>query len=226
MRLLSFLPLPVLATLGYSMGTLVYLLYASRRRIALKNISVCFPELSRQQHKRINRKHFRLLGQAILTVGMNWWISPARFNRLVRISNREHYDRAIEDGKNIILLTPHFLPMEVAGLALQRERPMVGMYQYMKNPLINAVALKGRQRFCPDGIMFERKEPLRKLLRILRKGSPLLYSPDQDADRKGIFVPFFHTLASTTPALAKFAAANDAVVIPCESLFLSVGARI
>ena len=223
LRLLGFVPLPLLAMAGYILGTLFYLLHFSRRRIAHKNISLCFPELSSRQQHWINYQHFCYLGQSIMSACMNWWISPARFDRLVAIKNREHYDQALSNKQNIILLCPHFIAIEVSGLALQRERPMVGMYQYMKNELLNIVALRGRQRFCPEGIMFERKEPLRTLLRILYKGYPLSYSPDQDAMRKGVFAPFFNTLASTTPALSKFVQTTNAVVIPCRNRMLPWG---
>jgi len=223
LRLLSLMPLPLLALLGYLLGSLFYVLHVSRRRIAHKNITLCFPELSNKQQHWINYQHFCYLGQSIMSACMNWWIRPARFDRLVTIKGREHYDQALENGEKIILLCPHFISMEVSGLALQRERPMVGMYQYMKNELLNTVALRGRQRFCPEGIMFERKQPLRTLLRILYKGYPFSYSPDQDAMRKGVFVPFFNTLASTTPALSKFVQTTKAVVIPCRNRMLPWG---
>jgi len=218
LRLLVILPLPVLALIGYLLGSLFYALHASRRAIAYKNIRTCFPELSDAECRKINWHQFCLLGQSTITVCMNWWISPARFNRLVTVHGREHYDKAIANGEKIILLSPHFMSLEVSGLALQSERPMVGMYQYMKNPLINTLALRGRSRFSAEGgIMFERKGPLRSLLRILMKGYPLAYSPDQDAMRKGVFVPFFHTQASTTPALSKFIQVTHGTVIPCRN---------
>jgi len=220
---LSFLPLPVLAVTGYGIGLTFYALYAKRREIAYRNIDVCFPEFSVAQKKRINRQHFCLLGQSVMTACMSWCISPERFDRMVTIYNREHYDQALARGEKIILLAPHFISLEVSGLALQRERPMVGMYQYMKNPLLDTVALNGRQRFCPDGILFERKRPLRELLRILMKGHPFWYSPDQDAMRKGVFVPFFNTLASTTPALGKFMQTTKSIVIPCRNRILPWG---
>lgn len=223
LRLMAFLPLPLLAVIGHALGTVIYIVHFSRRRIALLNIQACFPELSLREQKRINRIHFAYMGQSIMTACMNWWISPARFDRLVTIKQRDAYDKALLAGKKVILLSPHFIAMEVSGLALQRERPMVGMYQYVKNPLINQAALNGRQRFCPDGIMFERKQPLRTLLRILMKGYPFSYSPDQDAMRKGVFVPFFHPLASTTPALGKFVKTIGSVVIPCSSRMLPWG---
>jgi len=223
LRLFSFLPLPLLAMAGYLLGSLFYALHFSRRRIALKNISLCFPELSSGQQHWINYQHFCFLGQSIASACMNWWISPARFDRLVTIKGREHYDQALAAKQNIILLSPHFIAIEVSGLALQRERPMVGMYQYMKNELLNTLALRGRQRFCPEGVMFERKQPLRTLLRILYQGYPFSYAPDQDAMRKGVFVPFFNTLASTTPALSKFIQTTKAVVIPCRNRMLPWG---
>ncbi|MEO0367311.1 MAG: lysophospholipid acyltransferase family protein [Pseudomonadota bacterium] len=214
-RGLSFLPLRVLAILGYGLGALIYVTPFGRRNIALINLRACFPEKTEKELKRINFQHFCYMGQSILTTSMNWWIGRARFDRLIEISEREHYDKALDEGKNIILLTPHFMAIEVSGLALQRERPMIGVYQYMKNTLMDTIAKEGRSRFTSEGLMFERKEPLRTLLRWIRKGHPMAYSPDQDAMRKGVFVPFFHPLASTTPALAKFIQTTHAVVIPC-----------
>ena len=223
LRLISMLPLPLLAVVGYGLGTIVYFLFASRRKIAFLNISTCFPEKTEKECRKINVKHFCFLGQSVITVAMMWWVSPERFNRLVTVYGREHYDKALSENKNIILLTPHFLSLEMAGLALQRERPMVGMYQYMKNPLMNEMALRGRSRFCAEGVMFERKGPLRTLLRHINNGLPLVYLPDQDAMRKGVFVPFFGVLASTTPALSKFVKVTKAEVIPCRNRMLPWG---
>ena len=101
-RLLVFLPLPLLAVVGYVIGTLFYCLFASRRTIAYKNIRACFPEWTDRQCKVTNWKHFCYLGQMALTTCMNWWISAARFDRLVTIHGREHYDKAIADGLSLI----------------------------------------------------------------------------------------------------------------------------
>ncbi|MFT5572402.1 MAG: KDO2-lipid IV(A) lauroyltransferase [Cryomorphaceae bacterium] len=215
MGVISFLPLPVIAVIGQSLGLLFYYLIGSRRKIAFKNISCCFPELSAQQHTSINRKHFRLLGQSIFATPMHWWISKQRFNRLVEIRGREHYDRALESGRNIIILAPHFISLDVAGLRLAQERPILTMYQYAKNKLANEIVKRGRLRY--GGALVERKEPMRNLIRAIRKGKPFYYLPDQDAGRKGVFVPFFHTQASTFSVLGKFADMTNAIVIPCRT---------
>ena len=44
--LLHFLPLPLLAALGQGLGGLLWRLAPARKRIALRNLALCFPELS------------------------------------------------------------------------------------------------------------------------------------------------------------------------------------
>ena len=215
MRILSLLPLPVIALMGKGLGALVYWLGASRRRISFRNISACFPELSASEVRRINRQHFALVGQSVFSVPMHWWISKRRFNRLVSIEGREHYDAALASGRNIIILAPHFVALDVAGLRLAQERPLLSMYQYAKNGLIDEIVKRGRLRY--GGELIERKAPMRKLIRAIRTGHPFYYLPDQDAGRKGVFVPFFHELASTYSMLGKFAQMTDALVIPCRT---------
>ena len=197
------------------MGSIAYLLIGSRRKIAFKNISACFPELDAADCRKINRQQFRYAGQTVFTNPMNMWLSAKRFRRLVEINGAEEYRHALAEERNVILLAPHFIAIDVAGLALSQERPVISMYQYAKNKLVDVVIKRGRSRY--GGVLIERKEPLRKVLRIISKGDPFYYLPDQDAGRKGIFVPFFHELASTTPALAKFAAASRALVIPVRT---------
>jgi KDO2-lipid IV(A) lauroyltransferase len=156
-----------------------------------------------------------LLGQSIFATPMHWWISDKRFNKLVTVTGRGTYDAALAKGKNIIVLAPHFAALDVAGYVLAQERPMLTMYQYAKNGLVDEVVKRGRLRF--GGVLVERKEPLRNLIRAIRKGHPFYYLPDQDAGKKGVFVPFFHEQAATYSMLGKFAEMTDAVVIPCRT---------
>jgi len=215
MRLFSLLPLPFVAIIGQGLGIMAYVVGVSRRRIAYKNISVCFPEKTAAERRKINRQHFGLIGQSIFTAPANWWISKERLNRRVTIMGREHYDAALASGRNIIILAPHFISLEIAGLCLAQERPMLSMYQYAKNGLIDEIVKRGRMRF--GGELIERKAPMRNLIRAIRKGQPFYYLPDQDAGRKGVFVPFFYELASTYSVLGKFAQLTDALVVPCRT---------
>jgi len=221
LRVLSWLPLPALAMLGKGLGNTVYLLMPSRRRIALKNISASFPELSKEEHSRIAKRCFQLIAQTTLSMGINWWASPARLKRLVSYEGKEHYDKVLAEGKNVILLAPHAIALEMGGLVLSLERSMITMFQHTKRPLLNNMVKAKRGRF--GGILVERREPLRALLKLIRQGHPFYYLPDQDAGDKGVFVPFFNTQASTFSVLSKFAKAGHAVVLPCFTHILPNG---
>lgn len=220
-RLITFLPLPVLAGLGSGLGALAYRLGKSRRNIALKNIQACFPEFSKERCEEINRQHFALVGQSVFTTPANMWIDAERFRKRVHIVERASYDKALAEGRNIILLAPHFVGLDAGGYAVSQDRPAITMYQYAKNPLMDEIVKRGRARY--GGTLIERKAPLRQVIKAIKKGDPFYYLPDQDAGRKGIFVPFFHTLASTIPALGKFAKLTNAVVIPVRTSVLPKG---
>src|SRR3989304_5331068 len=128
MRAVSWLPLPLIAFVGGALGQLLYILHAKRRHIVNVNVRRCFPELSAPEQARIARRHFRAFGQTLLDIGISWWASEARIWRLTRFRGREHYDKALRENKNIILLAPHFLGLEVGGIRLSIQRQMVTLF--------------------------------------------------------------------------------------------------
>lgn len=222
LRLLSLMPLPLLWWLATGFGPLLYSLVASRRHVVLRNLATCFPQKSPQQRRQIARQHFQYATYMLLIEGYVWWAKPRQLQKIGHFRDRHFYDQALARGENIILLAPHFLGLEIGGMLLSMERPMSSMYQYSKNQLLDTMVRRGRSRF--RGQLIERKAPLNVLIRSLRSGKPFYYLPDQDAGhRKGVFVPFFGTVASTYPLLGKFARLGKATVIPCYTRLLASG---
>lgn len=213
LRLIGFLPFPVIYAVSAILGEVLFILVRSRARITLINLQRCLPELSAQQHRHIARRHFRLLICSGLSIGTIWWASKARLNRLVKITGLEHIDRAQKQGHGIILLAPHFVALDAGGVALSKDRAVTSMYQAHKNPVFNYVSIKQRSRFGAD--LFDYSAPLTRLIRNIRAGKPFYYLPDQNAgERRGIYAPFFGIQASTYPTLGKMAKAGHARVIP------------
>jgi KDO2-lipid IV(A) lauroyltransferase len=222
MRLVSWLPLPLIALAGGALGMLLYALHAKRRHIVNVNIRRCFPELPPRQQARIARRHFRAFGQTLLDIGIAWWASESRIKRLTRFRGRDHYDRALRENKNIILLAPHFLGLEYGGIRLSTERPMVTVFRHPVNKLLSVVMERARSRFQLR--LVEHIKPLTTLVRQMKSHVPLYYLPDQDAGlRQSVFAPFFGIPAATFAVLPRFAEMTGAVVIPCITRQLSWG---
>lgn len=212
LRLLSSLPWPLVALLSDGLGAVAYKLFKSRRDIAEKNIAACFPQWPSEKVSATAKRSFQLSVQAMFFTGVAWWASEKRYKKLVEFDSSA-LDQLMVSGKNVIVLTPHFVGLETAGVFMSIGRPFMTMYQYAKNKLIQHNVVTKRGRF--GGHLVERKEPLRKMLKLLRKGIPLYYLPDQDAGRKGRFAPFFGVKASSFDMLGKMTTMSNAVVIPC-----------
>jgi KDO2-lipid IV(A) lauroyltransferase len=218
MWLLHWLPLPVLGRVGEAIGTLLFALVRSRRAITLTNLRLCLPELSEAQRHAIAKKHFQAYARSMLERGILWWASEARLKRLIRVEPRVPLD-AFESGP-VILLCPHFVCLDVAGVAVALEASVCSIYSRQKNRRFDEALRKGRSRFRPVKL-FSRTEGVKPIIRALREGLPFFMLPDMDFGAKDAeFVSFFGTQAATLTAPARIAAATGARVIPVVATFL------
>jgi len=222
-RLLGRLPFRLLWAVGMVFGRLAYVLGGPRRTVALKNLEICLPDLTARERWRLASRHFGYLGVAAFTQGLVWGASKRRLARLVRIRHRERFAEAQAQGRNLIVMVPHFVGLELGGAAFTAlVHPGMYMYQKIRNPVIDAQMRRSRTRF--GAVPVERADDLRGMLREIRRGTPLFYLPDQDpGKRKGIFVPFCGLPAATVPMLSRFARLADALVIPAYARFLPRG---
>ena len=220
--LLLFLPQRWRVAIGARLGDLFYLLSRRARHAAECNIEMCFPELNAWMRHDLVRRHFHAFGAAMMAISLVWWASAPRLLSLVCFRNREHYDRALAEGKKVILLAPHFLGLEVAGLILARERHIISMYKEPRNDLVDWLMRRSRLRF--GGALFERDSHLKGMIRLIRSGYPFYYLPDQNpGEADHVFAPFFGVPTATLTALSRIARLADAVVIPCFTRLLPKG---
>ncbi len=222
LRAVAALPLPLIWIIGGVLGTLLYYLMSERRHIALTNIRACFPELAPAQQRRLVLAHFRVFVQAALATPISWWGSEKRMKRLVRTPGKEHFDQALAAKKPVILLVAHFVAIEVAGMVLAPDYFMIDMYKRPKNRFFDYLIRARRQRF--GGLLVERREGIKPVIRAIKKGGVFFYLSDQDQGRDGaVFAPFFGIPTATLTALSRLAQITGAVVIPAQARQLAWG---
>src|SRR5258707_13230056 len=81
--LLHWLPLPLQAALGRSLGRLLHAAAGPRRAIALRNVELCFPEMDERARRGLERGHFQWLARSILQRGVLLYAATARLKRLI-----------------------------------------------------------------------------------------------------------------------------------------------
>ena len=214
--LISRMPVPYCARLGRFVGSVFYLLDRKRRRFARINLELCFPELDAAARKQLLKQHFRALGQSLLsTIAITWHDAKWRLPRWVVLRQRDIFDQARAQGKNIILLAPHFVGLELAWARLSFSQQLVGMYREPRHNILHWAIDRYRRQF--GGVPVETHDGMRPLVRLMRQGMPFYYLPDLDPGKWGayVFAPFFQQQTATTTALSRLAKLTNAVVIPC-----------
>ncbi len=225
--LLHWLPLPVMAVLGNGVGRLLYTLAGSRRKVALRNLELCFPDKPAAEREALAREHFKWLTRSILERSLLWYASEARIKRLIQIEGDVHLaEREMgEGGRPVMWLCPHFVGLDVAGAAilLCQKRPGASIYQAQSNPIMDAAMKRGRLRFG-DAEIFPRSDSVKPLFRAVKQGRGFFNLPDMDFGAKdAAFVPFFGVPAATLLAPSRLAKTLDMVVQPVIAELLPGG---
>lgn len=219
MWLLHWLPLPLLGRFGNLVGSILFMLLRSRRHIALTNLRLCMPELTEAQRVVLARQHFQAYSRSVWERGILWWAPQARLRRLIKVEPGP-VPVAQMTERPTILLCPHFVCLDVAGVAIAMETSASSMYVQQKNAAFDKVLRQGRSRFQPVRL-FTRQDGIKPILRALKEKLPYFMLPDMDFGEKDAeFVPFFGIQAATLTATARIAATTGAQVMPVIATFL------
>jgi KDO2-lipid IV(A) lauroyltransferase len=210
--LLHFLPFRALGWIGNALGSLLYVLAVRRRRIAAINLALCFPDMSDGERKRLGRYHFRMFARGIVERSILWWSSAARISGLIRVEGTEHFEALRR--KPAILLTAHFVGMDVGAQWIAQRVDGVSIYSNQSDRYFNELLLKKRTRFGKQRL-YSRQQGLRAIVRAVRKGYPCVYASDQDQGvKEGAFIPFFGVPAATITSVPRIAQLTGATVLP------------
>ena len=220
---LHWLPLGVQAAMGRSLGRLLHALAGTRRRIALRNIELCFPEQTHVWRRALVREHFLWLGRSIVERGLLWYASPERLRRLIHVEG--DVTLAERSERPVMWLVPHFMALDVAGVSvlLFQKRKGVSIYQEQSNAVMDVALRRGRLRLG-NAEIFSRTDAAKPLMRAIRRGDAFFNLPDMDfGERDAAFVPFFGIPAATLLAPSRLANAMNMVVQPVLAEMLPGG---
>lgn len=209
LRLLVFLPYKWLMYLGVGVGRLLYWFPSYARSVIKININLCFPEYSKQQQKQLLKKNCESMGMALFETLLAWWGSQKKLRKLVHFNDYENYQQ--HQGAAIVI-TPHFLTLELVGSLAANELDYMVMYRPHRKAFLEFFTLRHRKAHFVKTIP---SHDMRGMLRAVKTGGKVLFLPDIDAGRKnGRFVDFFGVKASTVIGTSRMAKMTGAKVMP------------
>ena len=174
-----------------------------RRKIADKNLEVCFPELDELDRSKVLNKHYLHLGASIFQGLKAWVLSNENFKRLLINLDEFDLDELKKSSQGNLILIPHTTDLEITGRVAAMMFNVNAMAKKQKGRLVNNFIFSSREKYFKQ-ILFPNE--VLKSMRLLQKGENLLYLPDQDYGYDhSIFVPYFNipTLTVKFPSIAK-----------------------
>lgn len=207
----AYLPWPLQQLLGRLLGSMLHGLMRSRRRVAARNIALCFPDLDGPAQASLVRRSFQELGVGLFEFARAWWGSVDPMRRGLRVEGLEHLEAARAGGRGVIIISGHFTTLEIAARLMCDYAPLAGMYRPHDQGAMEWAVKRGRMRYAQA--MFTRDE-LRPALKHLKQGGLLWFAPDQDTRRgESVFVPFFGQPAYSLTSTHQLARMSGASVI-------------
>lgn len=216
--LLYLLPNGWVDSLGSRLGLYLKKMNKKRYNIALKNVSLCYPEKSADEIESFLDTHFRSYGRSILHYGFIFWASRKQVEQRIELHGQQHIDQCIEQGHRAIIMTAHSVGLEAVVSTISRHYYLSGPFKEMKNALINWFVAKRRVRY--GAVLYSRNAGLRPIIKDVKAGFVMGYLPDEDLGRdQSIFVPFMGVTKATIPVLGRLAKTCKAKVFPVNCCY-------
>ena len=174
-----------------------------RRKIAEKNLEVCFPELNESDRSKILYKHYLRLGASIFHSLKAWVLDKENFKSLLINLDEFDLDELKKSSQGNLILIPHTTDLEITGRVAAIMFDVNAMAKKQKGRLVNNFIFSSRDKYFKQ-ILYPNE--VLKSMRLLQKGENLLYLPDQDYGYDhSIFVPYFNIPSLTVkfPSIAK-----------------------
>jgi Kdo2-lipid IVA lauroyltransferase/acyltransferase len=217
LRALGWLPVAGQAALARAVGRVAYAL-GIRRRLTLEQLAWAFPGKDDKELRAVARRTYENMARAGLDAVVSQKLSEEALASLVEGDEGAAFDKALTQGKGLLIVTAHFGSWELLGEAVTRRGlPLNAVVRPLKGAF-NAEVVAGRIR---SGMrLIPQRDALRATLAALRRNEVVTVLLDQAIGGKhALFVPFFGRPAATTPLVSMAAMRSGAPVM------VSVGMR-
>ena len=200
--------------LGAVLGWGWYRLVPIRRNVARRNVAGALGDvLDARSREAVIRGMYRHFGVSIVELLRFSALPPAALRSSVDVEGEIHLDRAVAQGRGVLVLTAHLGNWEVlVRAAVLGPRPV----SIVTRRLTSRAAQDAWRALRQGGAtLLDASESARSIVRALAREEIVAFVLDQHAPpRRAVSVPFFGVPAATSLGLARIARMTGAPVIP------------
>ena len=169
------LPLSVLYCFSTLISLLMYYILRFRRKVVRKNLCDSFPEKSKAEIVKIERKYYQHVCDLIFESIKYFSISEKEMRERLVYKNLEQARNSLKNGKTIGLYMGHYanwewvssLPLEVGDVSQCCQ-----LYHPLENKVFDRLVAYTRERW--GGVNIPAGESIRHIVRLKQQGKPLV----------------------------------------------------
>ncbi|MDI6751469.1 MAG: lysophospholipid acyltransferase family protein [bacterium] len=200
----------------------ILFLFPKHRKKAMENLKTSFPKLPSEKVGEIAKKCYQNFVLSTLEFIEIDRFSKEEIEEKVEVYGLSHLEKAVSEGKGVIMATVHLGNWEMMGRTLTSKGYKLNVIaRKQRNELVEGL-IKERREKAGFGVIYS-ESTKQDVLKALLSKEIVAILIDQDAGRNGVFVDFFDRPASTTPSPIIFSLRTGAPIIPFYNIRLEDG---
>ena len=168
-------------------------LFGYRKKVIFKNLSICFPEKSEKEIKKIARAFYKNFSDILIESIKGFTMSEQEMLKRYKVINAPVLDKYYDAGKSVISLAAHYTNWEWGiGIGLETKHKANTIYKPLSNKHLNNYLKKKRERFGMT--LISTQQTGRAFIKTSEPISVLLIadqSPSPDTFSNALWVDFF-----------------------------------
>lgn len=192
LRLISRLPLGLLYPLSDFASRILYGAVKYRRKVVTNNLHQVFPDASEEQIEKWSKEFYRHLCDTFIEAVKLLGINDNEVDRRITTSNAEIVDKAVKEGRSVILFLGHYGNWEWVPAIVRsfhNNAVMAQIYHPLRNKIFDRLMLKIRSRFGSESIKMA--NTYRRLAQIERENGRFVAGFISDQRPQGHHVDYW-----------------------------------
>ena len=192
--------------LGHIVGDAMRMLSSERRRTALENLAIAFPDAPIAWRQATMRSSYHNLGVTLVELLTFPLITPREAREMMDLQGIDRIESALQQGSGVLLLSGHFGNWELLGFTLPLYVDISTTIIVAKQSNKIAETYLSWYRLRTGNRTAPVHNAARSIIHAVQNGEAIAMLADQAAPPEhNVFVPFFGRAASTYQAPARIA---------------------
>ncbi len=206
-RLLNFcsrLPIPIARFIARFLAGLVNLLQVTKTSEIIRlNIEICFPDMDQKKREKITEQAIRNELQSYMEFFSIWGGSNEKnISSIHNIQGEQLFHDAIQAGKGLVLIVPHFGTWEVMNAWFAQYTQMTIMYEPIKDAGADQFVRTARSRENATLVPTD-ESGVRQIFKALKRGGTTVILPDHSPHHESELIKYFGIPLSSSNLSAK-----------------------